>query len=114
MAKDLDASLKTAEQLLTLRKYAEASKLLSTAIAAQPNDPQVTLLKIKIRYADAMVRGDAAVSAKNYPAAVTAYGEAINEVPTSLPAPAGASEKLKSRSPAPNVANDFDAKVQKR
>jgi tetratricopeptide (TPR) repeat protein len=109
-AKSFDAAVKNADQLFNLQKYAEASKAYSDAIKLQPSDPSVAILQIKVRFSDAMVRGQSAMNMKNYPNALAAFNEALTQLPDN-PQAVQARNAVQTLLADAGAAKDFAAKV---
>jgi tetratricopeptide (TPR) repeat protein len=78
---DSDRKAKQANQALQQQRFAEASKLYQEAIKAFPLTPQLAALQQKGDYADAMAKGAAALSAKDFNEASRQFQSALAIVP---------------------------------
>ena len=72
-AKDYDAKVQQAKAFLKQQRFADASQAYSDAVKLMPNNPQNTKFASEGRYADAMNKGLAALSVKNYREAVNQF-----------------------------------------
>lgn len=85
---ECDRKLNQAALALNQQKYADAVQLLGDAVRLQPNHPQIFFIQKQARYADAMGKGQSALTGQNYREAVRQFQIALAEFPGDVPAQA--------------------------